>query len=89
MKGGGIKRAAFLLGVIILFAGALLLIDPIAVDDRNCGSALLRKPLGEQRYAERCDAELDRRRVPGFAMSLIGGCLVVGIGPRCLLEADS
>lgn len=78
----------FLLGLILLFCGAILLIDPMAVDDRNCGSALLRKELDEKRYAERCDARLDRRRLPGFAMSAVGAFLVVRIGPRCLLEPD-
>lgn len=82
------KRVTFLLGLIVLFCGAILLIDPTAVDDRNCGSALLRKELAERRIAERCDAKLDRRRLPGFAMFTVGACIVVRIGPRCLLEPD-
>ena len=88
MKSGEVRRLTFLLGLILLFCGAILLIDPIAVDDRNCGSALLRKPLGERRYAERCDTKLDRRRLPGFAMSIVGASVMVRIGPRCLIEAD-
>ena len=88
MRRGETKRVTFLLGLIVLFCGAILLIDPIAVDDQNCGSALLRKELGERRYADRCDAKLDRRRLPGIAMFAAGACVVVGIGPRCLLEPD-
>ena len=88
MRSGTAKRVTFLLGLILLFCGAILLIDPIAVGDRNCGSALLRKELAERRYAQRCDARLDRRRWPGFAMTGVGACVVVGIGPRCLLEPD-
>ena len=88
MQIGEVKRLAFLAGLILLICGAILLIDPIAVDDRNCGSALLRKPMDERRYAQRCDARLDRRRLPGFAMLIVGAGLTVGIGPRCLLEAD-
>ena len=88
MKNGELKRVTFLLGLVVLICGMILLIDPIAVDDRNCGSALLRKSLGERRYAERCDARLDRRRLPGFALSVVGACAVVSIGPRCLLEPD-
>jgi hypothetical protein len=60
----------------------------MSVDDRNCGSALLRKQLDERRHGERCDAKLDRGRLPGFAMSAVGACIVVGIGPRCLFEPD-
>jgi hypothetical protein len=85
---GEAKRVTFLLGVILLFCGVILLIDPLAIDDRNCGSALLRKEPAEQRYAERCDADLDRRRLPGFALSATGALLVVRIGPRCLLQPD-
>ena len=81
------KRLAFLFGMVILFAGAILLNDPMAVEDRNCGSALMRKTV-EHRYAERCDAKLDRRRLPGFALAGVGLCAVVGIGPRCLLRPD-
>ena len=88
MGSGETKRVTFLLGLIALFCGAILLIDPVAVDDRNCGSTLLRKEQAERRYAERCDARLDRRRLPGFAMFAVGAGLVVGIGPRCLLEPD-
>lgn len=88
MINGEAKRVTFLLGLILLFCGAILLIDPMAVADRNCGSALLRKEVSERRYAERCDAKLDRRRLPGFAMTAIGALIVVRIGPRCLLEAD-
>jgi hypothetical protein len=88
VQSGVIKRTTFLLGLVLLLCGAILLIDPVAVDDRNCGSALLRKELSERRYAERCDAKLDPRRLPGFAMSAVGACVVVGIGPRCLLQAD-
>lgn len=85
---GEVKRVTFLLGLVLLICGAILLIDPTAVEDRNCGSALLRKDLDERRYAERCDAKLDRRRLPGFAMSALGACVVLRIGPRCLLEPD-
>jgi hypothetical protein len=85
---GDVKRLTFLLGLIVLFCGAILLIDPVAVNDRNCGSTLLRKPLAERRYAERCDARLDSRRLPGFAMFIAGACMVLGTGPRCLLEPD-
>jgi len=81
------KRLAFLFGLVVLFGGAILLNDPMAVEDRNCGSALMRKRV-EHRYAERCDAKLDRRRLPGLAMAAIGGCVVVAIGPRCLLQPD-
>ena len=88
MRGGETKRVTFLLGLILLFCGAILLIDPMAVDGRNCGSALLRKEVDERRYAERCDARLDRRRLPGFAMSAVGALIMVRIGPRCLLEPD-
>lgn len=65
-----------------------MLVDPIAVGERNCGPALLRKPLDEQRYAKRCDTQLDGRRLPGIAMFTVGAALTVGIGPRCLLEPD-
>jgi hypothetical protein len=88
VRTGQVKRASFLLGLIVVFWGSILLIDPMAADDRNCGSVVLRKQLAEPRYAERCDAKLDRRRLPGFALSIVGACLVVGIGPRCLLEPD-
>jgi hypothetical protein len=81
------KRLAFLFGLVTLFAGAILLIDPMAVEDRNCGSSLMRRPV-EHRYAERCDAKLDHRRLPGFALTAVGMCLVVAIGPRCLLQPD-
>ena len=77
-----------MLGLILLFCGFLTLIDPVAVDNRNCGSALLRKQVSARPYAERCDAKLDRRRLPGFVMSILGGCVMIAIGPRCLLEAD-
>ena len=87
MKGEA-KRLTFLLGLILMFCGGILLIDPMAVDDRNCGSALLRKDLDEEQYAERCDAKLDRRRLPGIAMFAVGAGLMVRIGPRCLLEPD-
>jgi hypothetical protein len=85
---GEAKRVTFLLGLILLFCGGILLIDPLAIDDRNCGSALLRKELDEERYAERCDATLDRRRLPGIAMFAVGAVVAVRIGPRCLLEPD-
>lgn len=74
--------------LVVLFFGGILLIDPMAVEGRNCGSALLRKPLDERRYAERCDAKLDRRRLPGIALSAVGAAVVVRIGPRCLLEGE-
>jgi hypothetical protein len=85
---GEAKRLTFILGLVILICGAILLIDPMAVNDRNCGSALLRKEVDEREYAKRCDAKLDRRRLPGFALSALGACLVLVIGPRCLLEPD-
>jgi hypothetical protein len=85
---GEAKRVTFLLGLILLFCGGILLIDPLAIDDRNCGSAILRKEHYEEQYAERCDAKLDRRRLPGIAMFAAGAALVVRIGPRCLLEPD-
>ena len=88
MRSGGVKRVTLLLGLIVLFFGAILLIDPISVDERNCGSALLRKPVPERRYAERCDARLDRRRLPGIAIFIVGACMVAVTGPRCLLEPD-
>jgi hypothetical protein len=81
------KRLAFLFGVVILFAGAIVLNDPMAVEDANCGSSLMRKKV-ERRYAERCDAKLDRRRLPGLALTAVGLGAVLAIGPRCLLEAD-
>lgn len=87
MRSGEVKRLTFLLGLILLFCGAIVLIDPTAVNDRNCGSAVLRKQLHERRYAERCDAKLDGRRLPGIAMFAVGACIVVGIGPRSLLES--
>jgi len=85
---GEAKRWAFLLGLILLFCGGILLIDPMAIDDRNCGSALLRKDLDEEEYVERCDAKLNRRRLPGIATFAVGAVLMVRIGPRCLLEPD-
>ncbi|MCA1843905.1 MAG: hypothetical protein LC792_12120 [Actinobacteria bacterium] len=84
---GELKRLAFLFGLVVLFAGAILLNDPMAVEDSNCGSALMRKTV-ERRYAERCDAKLDRRRLPGFALVVVGIGAVVTIGPRCLLQPD-
>jgi hypothetical protein len=81
------KRLAFLFGLVTLFAGAILLIDPMAVEDRNCGSALMRRTV-EHRYSERCDAKLDHRRLPGFGLTALGICAVVAIGPRCLLQPD-
>jgi hypothetical protein len=85
---GEAKRLAFIVGLVVTICGAIVLIDPMAVEDRNCGSALMRKTLHEARYAERCDAKLDRRRVPGFAMAALGALVVLRIGPRCLLEPD-
>jgi hypothetical protein len=81
------KRLAFLFGLVMLFGGAILLNDPMAVEDRNCGSAIMRKTV-EHRYAARCDAKLDRRRLPGFFLTAVGLGAVVAIGPRCLLEPD-
>ena len=78
----------FLLGLVVVFFGTILLIDPMAVEGRNCGSAVLRKRVDERRYAARCDAKLDRRRLPGLAVFIVGAGIVVGIGPRCLLEPD-
>jgi hypothetical protein len=85
---GQAKRGLFLAGLVLLLCGAIVLIDPMAVDGRNCGSALLRKELDDRRYRERCEARLDRRRLPGFALSAVGAFLVVRIGPRCLLQPD-
>jgi hypothetical protein len=85
---GELKRVTFLLGLILLFCGAIVLNDPMSVEDRNCGSAIMRKSLHERRFAERCDAKLDRRRLPGFAMFAVGALVVLKIGPRCLLEPD-
>lgn len=85
---GEARRLTLLVGLVLLMCGAILLIDPIAVNDRNCGSALLRKQVDERRYAERCDARLDRRRLPGLAMSVAGAFVVIRIGPGSLLQPD-
>jgi len=81
------KRLAFLFGLVLLFGGAILLNDPMAVETRNCGSAIMRKKV-EHRYSQRCDAKLDRRRIPGFVLLAAGLGTVVTIGPRCLLQPD-
>jgi hypothetical protein len=88
VKSGDMKRLGFLLGLILLFAGFILLNDPMAVEERNCGSALMRKPVDERRYEVRCDAKLDRRRWPGFIMFGTGAVLVIRIRPGVLLAPD-
>jgi hypothetical protein len=82
------KRLGFLVGLVLLFAGAILLNDPMSVEERNCGSALMRKPVIEQRYAARCDAKLDRRRWPGLIMFGAGAVLVIRIRPGIMLAPD-
>ena len=88
MKTGEIKRLAFLFGLILLFGGFILLFDPMAVEERNCGSAIMRKQPEELQYAERCDAKLDRRRWPGFITFAVGATLVVRIKPGIMLSED-
>jgi hypothetical protein len=85
---GDMKRMAFLVGLVLLFAGFILLFDPMAVEDRNCGSAIMRKEHVEQPYAERCDAKLDRRRWPGFITFGLGAVIVVRIKPGIMLAPD-
>jgi hypothetical protein len=88
MKSGDAKRLAFLLGLVLLFVGFFVLFDPMAVEDRNCGSAIMRKEPAEQQYAERCDAKLDRRRWPGFITFGLGAVIVVRIKPGIMLAPD-
>ena len=88
VKTGDVKRLGFLVGLILLFAGFILLFDPMAVEERNCGSAIMRKKVEVQRYAVRCDAKLDRRRWPGFIMFGTGAVLVVRIRPGVMLASD-
>ena len=88
MHSGDAKRLAFLVGLVLLFGGFILLFDPMAVEDRNCGSAIMRKEPEEQQYAERCDAKLDRRRVPGFLTFGLGAAIVVRIKPSIMLAPD-
>ncbi len=85
---GDAKRMTFLLGLVLLFAGFILLFDPMAVEERNCGSAIMRKGVDEQQYAERCDAKLDRRRWPGFITFGLGAVIVVRIKPGIMLAPD-
>ncbi|MGH8994164.1 MAG: hypothetical protein ACRDYV_10090 [Acidimicrobiia bacterium] len=89
---GDLKRLGFLVGLIALFFGGILLIDPMAVDERvNCGSALIRKkldPYEQIRYSRRCDAKLDRRRWPGIGIFTVGFVLVVTIRPGIMLSRD-
>ncbi len=88
VNSGDLKRLMFLVGLVLLFAGAILLNDPMAVEDRNCGSALMRKEPELERIAVRCDEKLDRRRWPGFIMFGAGAALVVSIRPGVLLAPD-
>lgn len=88
MESGDLKRLGFLMGLILLFLGAMLLNDPMSVEERNCGSALMRKKVDGEQYAIRCDAKLDRRRWPGFVMFGTGAVLVVRIRPGVLLASD-
>ena len=85
------RRLAFLVGLVALFSGFFLLIDPMAVEERNCGSALLRKKVhqvGDERIHRRCGAKLDRRVLPGWAIFGGGILMVVTNPPRVMLEAD-
>ncbi len=88
MKTGDVKRLGFLMGLVLLFLGAMVLNDPMSVEERNCGSALMRKKVDGERYAVRCDAMLDRRRWPGFIMFGTGAVLVLRIRPGVMLASD-
>ncbi|MGH9039079.1 MAG: hypothetical protein ACRDZ3_02495 [Acidimicrobiia bacterium] len=82
------KRLTWLLGLVALFVGTGVLIDPMAVDERNCGSAIIRKKLAEERHQVRCDAKLDRRTFPGIAILGFGTVIMLRIRPSILTTPD-
>lgn len=82
------KRLTWLLGLVALFVGTGVLIDPMAVEDRNCGSVIIRKKLIEERHQVICDAKLDRRRWPGVAVLAFGTVVMLRIRPSVLTTPD-
>jgi hypothetical protein len=84
---GSVKRFVFLVGVVVLILGSLILMDPVAAGDHNCGTALAPKQF-VQSGAEICDAQLRRRRWLGGGIFAVGALAVILPGPRCLLTDD-
>jgi hypothetical protein len=77
----------FLVGVVVLFLGALILTDPISVGDHNCGTALAPKRF-VQVDVRLCEAQIRQHRWLGAGILAVGAVALVLSGPRCLLADD-
>jgi hypothetical protein len=88
VKVGTVKRLVFLAGIVVLFLGALILMDPVVDGDHNCGTALIPKQFVQSGGARRCAAQIARRRWLGAAVVVVGALAVIVPGPRCLLVDD-
>lgn len=87
MKLGAVKRLVFLVGVVVLFLGTLILLDPVAAGTHNCGTALAPKQF-VQSGARSCAAQIERRRWLAAGVMAVGAVAVILPGPRCLLADD-
>ncbi|MEW6474227.1 MAG: hypothetical protein AB1679_18400 [Actinomycetota bacterium] len=85
---GAVKRLVFLVGVVAVTLGALILMDPVAAGDHNCGTALTPKQFVLPENAERCETQIRRRRWLGTGILAVGAVALILAGPRCLLADD-
>jgi hypothetical protein len=88
VRSAAVKRLVFLIGVVVLFLGTLILMDPlVAPGDHNCGTALAPKRF-VQSGARSCARQIERRRWLGAGVMAVGALGVILPGPRCLLADD-
>ena len=83
-----LQRAAFLLGVAALIVGVFVLMDPVSLGGRNCGSAFLPKRILVAAEARRCQVTLRDRRVLGAPIVAVGTVAVAATRFRCLVTPD-
>jgi hypothetical protein len=77
----------FLVGVVVLFLGTLILMDPVSVGDHNCGTAVAPKKF-VQTDVRLCETQIRQRRWLGAAIFAVGAIALTLSGPRCLLADD-
>jgi hypothetical protein len=77
----------FLVGVVVLFLGTLILMDPVSVGDHNCGTAVAPKKF-VQTDVRLCETQIRQRRWLGAVTFAVGAIALVLPGPRCLLADD-
>ena len=88
MRSASVKRAIFLVGVVIEILGVLILMNPVSAGDHNCGTALTPKQFLLPQNARICAPQIRRNRWLGGAVVLVGGAALIIPGPGCLLVDD-